>query len=104
MLVGNLGTLKGGLEAFPDASPTDGVLDLAVITAAGVRDWAALLIAAARHRQHATSHAHLWQGREIGVEFSSKHRFELDGGVRGRAKQLDFVVQPQSLTLCAPVA
>ena len=102
VLVGNLGTFKGGLEAFPDASPTDGLLDLAVITAAGMRDWASLMIAAARHRQGATPHARLWQGREIGVRLAAEHRFELDGGVRGRAERLDFAVQPRSLTVCAP--
>ena len=102
VLLGNVGTLKGGLEAFPDASPTDGVLDVAVITAAGLRDWASLMIAAARHRQRTTGHAHLWRGTNMTVRFEDRHRFELDGGVKGSAKRLDVEIRPASLTLFAP--
>src|SRR4029450_12737120 len=48
VLVGNLGRLKGGFIAFPDASPTDGVLDVAVLTASGLREWAAVMVSAVR--------------------------------------------------------
>ncbi len=102
MLVGNIGTLKAGLQAFPDASVTDGVLDLAVITAAGMREWAGLLVDVVRHRQRETAHAHLGRGKDITVELDRKHRIELDGGTKGRAKELRVAVHPQSLLICAP--
>jgi YegS/Rv2252/BmrU family lipid kinase len=103
VLVGNMGNLSGGVEAFPDASPTDGLLDIAVITASGLRAWASLMASAVRHRQHLTGHAELWTGRRIRVETDHRHRFELDGGVKGRADRLDFEVVPSSLQVCAPV-
>jgi YegS/Rv2252/BmrU family lipid kinase len=102
VLVGNIGTLKGGVEAFPDASPTDGVLDVAVVTATGLRAWTGLIVSAVRGRQHLTPHAKMWSGRSVSVRTDSKHRFELDGGVKGTAKKLDFQVVPGSLVVCAP--
>ena len=39
VLVGNCGAVTGGLEVFPDATPDDGVLDVAVLTAQRARDW-----------------------------------------------------------------
>jgi diacylglycerol kinase family enzyme len=102
VLVGNLGTLKGGVEAFPDASPTDGLLNVAVITATGLRAWAGLMVSAVRHRQQLTGHAEMWTGKAITVRTDVKHRFELDGGVKGTAKRFDFEVVPASLVVCAP--
>jgi YegS/Rv2252/BmrU family lipid kinase len=102
VLVANIGTLTGGVEAFPDASPTDGVLDVAVVTATGLKAWTGLVVSAVRGRQNLSGHAQLWTGRSISVRTDSKHRFELDGGVKGTAKKFDFDVVPGSLTVCAP--
>ena len=102
VLVGNIGTLKGGLVAFPDASPHDGRLDVAVVTAVGLREWGAVLISAARRRQASSGHAHLGQGTDIVVRLDGKHRFELDGGCKGTTKRLQFGIRPQSLVVCAP--
>ena len=35
-------------------------------------------------------------------QFDGKRRFELDGGVKGKAKKLDFEIRPRSLVVCAP--
>jgi len=101
VLVANIGTLKG-FEAFPDAVPTDGTLDAAVVTASGVRDWAGLMVSAIRHKQHLSGRADLYAGKTITVRTPKKHRFELDGGVKGEAKKLEFEVVPSSLIVCAP--
>ena len=101
VLVANIGTLKG-FEAFPDAVPTDGNLDAAVVTASGVRDWAGLMVSAIRHKQHLSGRADLYAGKTITVRTPKKHRFELDGGVKGETKKLEFEVVPSSLIVCAP--
>ena len=38
------------------------------------------------------------------MQLDGKHRFELDGGSKGTAKQLEFSVDPMSLTVFAPPA
>ena len=102
VLVGNLGVLSGGLVAFPSASPTDGLLDVGVVTAAGLREWAGLLVDAARGRQETSDHAQLTRGVSIDVRMDGDHRFELDGGVKGTSSHLRFEVRPRSLVVCAP--
>ncbi len=102
VLVGNLGTLPGGMQAFPDSSPTDGLLDVGVVTAARLREWGSVLLSAARHRQRFNGHAHMTCGRDVRVKLHEKQRFELDGGTKGSAKKLHFSVRPSSLTVCVP--
>jgi YegS/Rv2252/BmrU family lipid kinase len=97
VLVANIGSLKGGVDAFPAASPDDGVLDVAVVTAAGLREWGSLMLSAVRRRQGASGHVHLARGARIKVRLEERHRFELDGGMKGRAKRLDVRVVPSSL-------
>ena len=40
ILLGNVGDLFGGVEAFADASPDDGMLELGVVSADGIAQWA----------------------------------------------------------------
>jgi diacylglycerol kinase family enzyme len=40
VLIGNVGGLFGGIEVFSDASPDDGLLEVGVVTADGVGEWA----------------------------------------------------------------
>jgi diacylglycerol kinase (ATP) len=104
VLVGNLGTLKGGIEAFPDAQPNDGLLDVAVVTASGMREWGSVMLSALRRKQSLSGHAHLGQGSAISVRLDGQQTFELDGGAKGRAKRLDFTVEPASLLVCTLAA
>jgi diacylglycerol kinase (ATP) len=101
VLVGKLGSLKGGVKAFPDASPTDGQLHVAVVTAARMREWAALMVSAVLRKQESSSHAEMTAGTSVEVTFDRKRRFELDGGVKGKAKKLEFEIKPRSLVICA---
>lgn len=101
VLVGKLGSLKGGIKTFPDASPTDGQLHVAVVTAAGMREWASLMVSAVMRKQQSSSHAEMSAGTAVEVAFDRKRRFELDGGVKGKAKKLDFEINPRSLVICA---
>ncbi len=102
VLLGNTGSLKGGIEAFPDASPIDGRLHVAVVTATGVREWAHLMLTAVLRKQQWSGSAEIADGTEITVKFDRKRSFELDGGVKGKEKKLDFEIRPRSLVVCAP--
>jgi diacylglycerol kinase (ATP) len=104
VLVGNLGKLTGGVVAFPDASPTDGHLDVAVLTASGMRQWASVMVSAVRGKQDQSSHVHIGSGSKIRVRLAKKQLFELDGGEKGKTRRLKFDVDPASLVICAPAA
>ena len=103
VLTANIGSLKGGLDAFPAASPEDGLLDVAVVTAAGLRAWGSLMLSAVRGTQADSDHVHLARGARIKVKLAERHRFELDGGMKGRARRLDVRVVPASLSVVVPV-
>jgi diacylglycerol kinase (ATP) len=102
ILVGNTGSLKGGIEAFPDASSTDGRLHVAAVTATGMREWANLMLTAVLRKQQWSGHTEIGEGEKITVTFDRKRRFELDGGVKGRARKLEFEIRPRSLVVCTP--
>ncbi len=70
VLVGKLGSLKGGIKAFPDASPTDGQLHVAVVTAARMREWANLMVSAVLRKQQSSSHAEMSAGAAVEVDLS----------------------------------
>jgi len=103
VIVGNVGTLKGGVVAFPGAAVDDGLLDIGIVTAEGMRQWASLMVATVRKRQRESPHAQLSRGREISIALDGKHRFQLDGGAKGTTKKLKIEVIPASLTVCAPL-
>jgi YegS/Rv2252/BmrU family lipid kinase len=104
ILTANLGRLAGGLMAFPHASATDGRLDIAVITAKGLRQWSSLLVRSACGQQDRSTYAKLTQGTAISVRLDRKHRFEVDGGTKGSTDRLDVSVRPESLLLCTPAS
>jgi len=104
VLVGNIGNLKAGVMAFPAASPTDGRLDVGVVTAAGLKEWAGVLAQTVLKRPASSEHTTIGQGTEIDVRLDGKHRYELDGGCKGTTDRMKFRIKPGALTLCAPVS
>ena len=102
VLVANIGTLIGGLEVLPDASPSDGQLDVAILTAVGWKEWAALTARAVRHSRNTPGLFRIGQGSKVKVTMKKSQKFEVDGGVKGSAKKLDVGVLPGALTVRVP--
>jgi YegS/Rv2252/BmrU family lipid kinase len=102
VLVGNVGTVLGGLTAFPDAAPDDGVLELGVVMAEDRGDRARVLGRVVAGRQEGSPLTRMTAGREIEVTLESKLPYELDGGDRPKTKHLRFSVEPEALTVCVP--
>ena len=102
VLVGNVGKLTAGLEAFPDASPDDGRLDVGVVTASGARQWARALarLAAGTRRRFAIRHR--GARSKIDVRFQRALPYELDGGARSSERRLKIKVRPAAVTVCVP--
>ena len=68
ILVGNVGQLFGGVEAFEDASPEDGKLELGVVNADGVVDWARTLARTAAGNATKSPFVSATKARRIKVE------------------------------------
>src|SRR3954471_10278699 len=80
VLVGNVGEIAGGITAFDHASPCDGKLDVAVITATGAIQWARALTRAAVGTTEKSPLVQMTTGRRIEVKTKTSQPYELDGG------------------------
>jgi YegS/Rv2252/BmrU family lipid kinase len=102
LLVGNVGRLFGGVTVFEKARPDDGVLEVAVVTAAGRAQWARAVARVAAGHAEKSPYVHLTSGRRIRVDLAKAVPYELDGGERPATKKLRIKVRPSSVTVCVP--
>jgi diacylglycerol kinase (ATP) len=104
ILVGNVGSLFGGIEAFDDARPDDGMLELGVVTAESRLEWARTIARTAVGTTAKSPFVQITRARTIEVELSRKVLYELDGGDREKVKSFAIEVEPGAVDICVPVA
>jgi diacylglycerol kinase (ATP) len=104
ILVGNVGSLFGGVEAFDDARPDDGMLELGVVTAESRLEWARTIARTAVGTTAKSPFVQITRARTIEVELSRKVLYELDGGDREKVKSFAIEVEPGAVDICVPVA
>ena len=102
VLLGNVGELFAGVEAFEDARPDDGVLELGVVTADSVLDWARTIARTAAGASSASPFVQVTKARSAQIKFDRKVLYELDGGDRKKVKKLEVEVEPEAITVCVP--
>ncbi|MGW4690310.1 diacylglycerol kinase family protein [Streptomyces sp. NPDC004244] len=116
VVIGNVGSLQGGLPLLPDARPDSGRLDVVLLDPGGVRGW----LAAAKHLG-----ARMLPGRaepgpggtygtaaggaleyfsavRIDIRFARPQPRELDGDVIGAGTRLNAEVEPGALRIWLP--
>ncbi len=99
VLVGNFGTITGGLEVFPAASPHDGSLDVAIVSASTWREWISLAGSLLRRKPPRLDLARRAQGRTITVIHDRPQDYELDGEAREPSDRLDFEIIPDAISI-----
>jgi YegS/Rv2252/BmrU family lipid kinase len=99
VLVGNFGTISGGVEVFPDARPDDGVLDVAVLSASSLREWASIAWRLTRRHSPRPELMRRAQGAHIVVEHRRARPYELDGEDREPTARLEFDIEPRAITI-----
>jgi YegS/Rv2252/BmrU family lipid kinase len=104
VLIGNVGTVTGGLVVFPDASPSNGTLDVAVVTASSTWQWVRVLSRVASGHLARSPFVEVTRGKKIVIELARKIPYELDGGARPPEKRLKVRVKAGAITLCVPAA
>jgi diacylglycerol kinase (ATP) len=102
VLAANVGKILGGVEAFPEAQPDDGRLELGVVTARNPVQWARTFGRLALGHPDQSPFVKVTQGKRIRIRFDQKVRYELDGGARPASKKLRIKVRPSSVTVCVP--
>jgi YegS/Rv2252/BmrU family lipid kinase len=104
VLAANVGKILGGVEAFPQARPDDGRLELGVVTAKNPAQWARTFGRLAVGHPDRSRFVRVTQGKKFRIRFDQKVRYELDGGTRSARKELRIKVRPSSVTVCVPGA
>ena len=102
ILLGNVGELFGGVEAFEDARPDDGKLELGVVTAEGLLQWGRMLARTAVGTASKSPFAQTTKARSVKVKLNRKVLYELDGGDRTKVKTFKIKVEPGAITVCVP--
>ncbi|GAA3836038.1 diacylglycerol kinase family protein [Sphaerisporangium flaviroseum] len=102
LLLGNVGTITGGIEAFDDARPDDGWLEVGVSTAQGPVQWARVIGRMATGRSEDSPFVRITRARKITATFGSSLTYELDGGDRDPTSKIKARVVPGALTVCVP--
>ena len=102
VLTANVGKILGGVEAFPQAQPDDGRLELGGVTARNPIQWARTFGRLALGQPAESPFAQVTQGKQFRIRFDRKVVFELDGGARPASKTLRIKVRPNSVTVCVP--
>jgi YegS/Rv2252/BmrU family lipid kinase len=102
VLVGNVGTIGGGIRAFEEAEPDDGRLEVGVATARGAAQWARTLGRMTAGHAERSPFVQITQAEAIDVKFGRPTAYELDGGAREVTRRLKVRVVRGAVTVCVP--
>jgi YegS/Rv2252/BmrU family lipid kinase len=102
VLTANVGKILGGIEAFPQARPDNGRLEVGVVTARSPVQWARTFGRIALGHPERSPFTKVTSGTKVKIRFDRKVHFELDGGARPARKKLRVKVRPGSVTVCVP--
>jgi len=104
VLAANVGTILGGIEAFPGARPDDGLLELGVVTAKNPVEWARVFGRLTLGRAEDSPFAEVTRGAKVRIRFDRKVPYELDGGARPARREMRIKARPRSITICVPAS
>jgi diacylglycerol kinase family enzyme len=100
VVVGNLGTLQGGIQLMPGAQPDDGWLDVVVVSPRSLLGWLSVTGAVITRRRHAS--VEHFRCRKIEVRAERPLHAQLDGDPAGTAQLLRASVDPLALLIRVP--
>lgn len=104
ILLGNVGSLFGGIEAFDDASPEDGLLEVGVTNAEGLGQWARTIARTAVGSTAKSPFVQVTKAKKVTASLDRKVPYELDGGDRKKVKRLKARVDPGAIAVAVPEA
>jgi YegS/Rv2252/BmrU family lipid kinase len=102
VLLGNVGTITGGIRAFDDARLDDGWLEIGVATAQGAVQWARTLGRMTLGRSDRSPFVRITRAKAVDVTLRRPMAYELDGGARSTITRLKARVVPAAITVCVP--
>ncbi len=103
VVVGNCGTLQGGIRLIPEAQVDDGLLDAVVLTPDGAAGWAATAADILRQKEaSASSTIDRATGAHLLITVDPPQKVELDGDVLEPTGRLELSVDAGALVVRVP--
>ena len=102
VLAANVGTILGGIEAFPEAEPDDGMLEVGVVRARTRWQWIRVMGRTVFGRAARSPLVETTRGADIGINLDRKLPYELDGGDRDSTDELHIAVKPKAVRIAVP--
>ncbi len=102
VVVGNTGTLVGGLALMPDATVDDGRLDVVSLAPKGVFGWLGVAARVVTRNRRGSRRIEHWQAREIIITSDVAQPAQVDGDLIGEARELRVWVDPGALVVRVP--
>lgn len=108
IIIGNCGTIQSGIKLLPDASVTDGELDVLVLRAKGIIGWLDSLrnmlwdngirkiLTRRTSTQSSRSTSH-WRARIVTLRLSEPRIFQVDGDELETTKCINISIQPAAV-------
>lgn len=108
LLIGNCGTLQAGITLLPDADPSDGELDLLLLSAEGLGGWLDTLksfawdngirrLVGGRDRAESADTTEHSRARRLRVTLAEPRVLEIDGDDLGETAEFMIEVQPEAV-------
>jgi len=104
VLVGNVSSIFGGVDVFPEAEVDSGRLEVGVITAKGVTQWLRALARTATGKADRSPFVQVTTAANVRIDLDRAMPVELDGGDRPARTRIKLRVEPGSVTVCVPEA
>lgn len=102
VLVGNSGTLLGGLVLMPRATLDDGRLDVVNIAPKGFAGWLAVAVRITTKRRHGHPRVEHWQTAAVEIVAEEPQPAQIDGDPIGEVTRLLMRVEPRVLVVRVP--
>jgi diacylglycerol kinase (ATP) len=101
-LVGNVGSLPGGVVLIPDAEADDGHLDVYIASPHRIRHWLRLALRVVTRRSQRGDQVDTWQASRVLVQLREPEPYQLDGDVAGECSTFEALIKPGALRVCIP--
>lgn len=102
VLVANFGRITGGLPVVPRADPSDGYLDVAILTAETLPGFAGLCASALLRRLERDPRIQYYRVRRVRITAGHPQPIQFDGNDRGATRVLELEVAPAALRVMVP--
>ncbi|WP_309133086.1 diacylglycerol kinase family protein [Brevibacterium sp.] len=108
VIVGNCGTLQGGITLLPDADPSDGELDVLILKAEGLTGWLDTMknmvwdngirrIMSKDDSAESSESAIHQRVTSLTIELEKPRVIEVDGDELGETSKIDITIEPSAI-------